>query len=110
MYAFLMNNNVLKEEHISSVWIDNFFTHFNHIFPILSRPQFAIQFEKNELDPLLKLAVYLLGCRLNNDCNYLDLEKALYQQFDVSLNSSHDVLPDLTLVQVCKNFPLVTFY
>jgi hypothetical protein len=101
MYAFLMNNNVLKDEHISSSWIDNFFTHFNHIFPILSRPQFSIQFEKGELDPLLKLAVYLLGCRLNNDNNYLNLEKALCQQFDVSLSASRDVLPDLTLIQVC---------
>lgn len=110
MYAFLMNNNVLQPsstielKHISTVvWAENFFSHFNFIFPILSRPQFHFQLEHKELNPMLKLAVFLLGCRLNNNIQDVNQEKLLYQQFnDLFTNASHDdnINADLSTVQV----------
>lgn len=77
-------------------WVENFFDHFNFIFPILSRPQFTFQLERNELNPLLKLAVFTLGCKLENKQPYE--EKLMFDQFLVS----HDLIlvPDLSTVQV----------
>ncbi|CEP13451.1 hypothetical protein [Parasitella parasitica] len=110
MYAFPMTNNVLQSpssllqlEHISAdTWTESFFSHFNFIFPILSRPLFRFQLENEELNTMLKLAVFLLGCRLNNDIQDVAQEKALYQQFDdLFTNASHDdmVKADLSTVQ-----------
>lgn len=108
MYAFLMNTNVLhsqeQSKHISTVvWAENFFTHFNFMFPILSRPQFHYQLEHKEVNPMLKLAVFLLGCRLSNQQQDVQQEKALYQQFnDLFASASHDdsMKADLSTVQV----------
>lgn len=108
MYAFPMNSNVLHSQnqlkHISTVvWAENFFTHFNFMFPILSRPQFHYQLEHEELNPMLKLAVFLLGCRLSNKYQDVHQEKILYQQFnDLFANASHDdsMKADLSTVQV----------
>ncbi|GAN04092.1 hypothetical protein MAM1_0054d03551 [Mucor ambiguus] len=107
MYAFLMNTNVLhsqeQSKHISTVvWAENFFTHFNFMFPILSRPQFHYQLEHKELNPMLKLAVFLLGCRLNNNQQDVQQEKILYQQFnDLFASASYDdtMKADLSTVQ-----------
>ena len=108
MYAFLMNTNVLHSQeqlkHISAVvWAENFFTHFNFMFPILSRPQFHHQLEYKELNPMLKLAVFLLGCRLSNSPQDVQQEKILYQQYnDLFASASHDhsMKADLSTVQV----------
>jgi hypothetical protein len=103
MHAFLMPSSVLidnNDGHISAgVWTDIFFNHFNFVFPILSRPQFMFQLEKNELNPLLKVAVLLLGCRLQND-QLQQEEKMLFQHFDYLLNASQEIVPDLSMVQV----------
>lgn len=117
MYDFTVTSNVLfpistitteEEEHISSImsdsglsftWTENFFNQFNFMFPILSRPQFASQLENCKLNSILKLAVFTLGCRLENNHDHLYQEKLLYKQF---LTVSHDVLlvPDLCTIQV----------
>ncbi|KAI9487032.1 MAG: fungal-specific transcription factor domain-containing protein, partial [Benjaminiella poitrasii] len=81
------------------VWTENFFSYFNSIFPILSRPQFTTQLEKNELNPVLKLSVFLLGCRLNNNSNNLNDEKMLFQQLSYLLSKSHDTIHDISTVQ-----------
>lgn len=98
-----MTENVLlnsREKLIFSnqdLWTENFFNHFNFMFPILSRPQFAFQLERDELNPLLKLAVFLLGCRLEN--KDIQQEKILYQQF-LLLSNDLITIPDITTVQV----------
>ncbi|KAI7900725.1 uncharacterized protein BX663DRAFT_144956 [Cokeromyces recurvatus] len=97
--AFLMTDDVLSNKYITLIWTENFFNYFNSIFPILSRPHFSFLLEKNELNPLLKLAVFLLGCRLNNDVNDSKDEKMLYQQLDYLLNTSYDTIHDLSTVQ-----------
>ncbi|KAG2232296.1 hypothetical protein INT48_009317 [Thamnidium elegans] len=94
VYDFLMKETARKQDNL---WTDNFFNHFNFIFPILSRPQFILEFENDELNPLLNLAVLLLGCRLENDDNYLEQEKILYQQFFLSLDLLS--ITDLTTIQ-----------
>lgn len=80
---------------LSLSWVENFFNHFNVIFPILSRPQFTFQLERNELNPLLKLAVFTLGCKLGNTHPYG--ENLMWNQLLVS----HDLIlvPDLSTVQ-----------
>lgn len=83
--------------HNQDLWTQNFFNHFNFMFPILSRPQFAFQLERDELNPLLKLAVFLLGCRLEN--KDIQQEKLLYQQF-LLLSNDLITIPDITTVQV----------
>ncbi|KAI8642837.1 transcription factor domain-containing protein, partial [Parasitella parasitica] len=110
MYAFPATTSVLEPptgslqwKHTSTAtWTESFFDHFNFIFPILSRPQFHFQLENEELNPMLKLAVFLLGCRLNNSIQDVGQEKALNQQFDaLSINASHDDMTttDLSTVQ-----------
>lgn len=81
---------------LSLSWVENFFNHFNFIFPILSRPQFTFQLERNELNPLLKLAVFTLGCKLGNKHPYE--ENLMWNQLLVS----HDLIlvPDISTVQV----------
>lgn len=81
-----------------NLWTDNFFSHFNFIFPILSRPRFILEYENDELNPLLNLAVLLLGCRLENNDDYLEQEKILCQQFFLSLDLLSTT--DLTTIQV----------
>lgn len=56
------------------------------------------QLEKNELNPLLKMAVLALGCRLEGQ--KMPEEKMLFEQFDRALNASQDIVPDLSSVQV----------
>ena len=113
MHDFLIAPNVLfptaeqDEKHISDLmenessllWTDNFFNHFNFMFPILSRPLFTSQLEHGQLNPLLKLAVFTLGCRFENKSDPYH-EKRLCKQFFMS----HDLLSitDLSTVQVKK--------
>lgn len=52
---------------------------------------------------MLKLAVFLLGCRLSNNHQDVQQEKILYQQFnDLFASASHDdsMKADLSTVQV----------
>jgi hypothetical protein len=94
MHAFLMQS-VLVERNEHS-WTELFFNHFNFVFPILSRPQFMFQLEKNELNPILKVAVMTLGCRLQDQ--KIQEEKMLFQYFDYLLNTQENI--DLSTVQV----------
>ncbi|KAG2193489.1 hypothetical protein INT47_005014 [Mucor saturninus] len=102
VYDFLMTEDVLfnaREKlifHHQDLWTENFFNHFNFMFPILSRPQFAFQLERDELNPLLKFAVFLLGCRLEN--KDIQQEKVLYQHF-LGLSNDFITIPDITTVQ-----------
>jgi hypothetical protein len=71
------------------------------MFPILSRPEFIFQLGNNELNPLLKLAVFILGCRFSDQQQERKYEKILYQRLFIQ---SHDLLsvPDISTVQVKK--------
>lgn len=83
------------------------------MFPILSRPQFTFQLERDELNPLLKVAVFLLGCRFEN--KDLQQEKVLYQHF-LTLSNDFITIPDITTVQVnekppsCLHYKLTPFF
>lgn len=50
---------------VSDALIDSYFTHFNQVFPVLSKPFFVHQIENpdNPIDPLLLNAVYATGAQ-----------------------------------------------
>ncbi|KAI8148513.1 fungal-specific transcription factor domain-containing protein [Fennellomyces sp. T-0311] len=62
------NDDSLISSEISLMWANSFFQHFNIFFPILSRHHFLYQLvnSKHTMSPLLRYAVYALGCRYIN--------------------------------------------
>lgn len=121
--VFFFNQGAEAEKHIlnggktdadhdfAGVWTENFFNHFNFMFPILSKPEFLFQLERNELNPFLKLAVFILGCRFDKkEQRRIEYEKILYQQL---FEQSHDLfhVPDISTVQVsCSSFSFLIIY
>ncbi|KAI9493475.1 hypothetical protein BDB00DRAFT_740439, partial [Zychaea mexicana] len=53
---------------LALLWANNVFQHFNIFFPLLSRQHFLFQLvhRKHTMNPLLRYAVYALGCRYIN--------------------------------------------
>lgn len=50
---------------VSDALVDSYFTHFNQVFPVLSRPHFVDQMKQGpaSVDPLLLNAVYATGAQ-----------------------------------------------
>ncbi|KAI8078132.1 fungal-specific transcription factor domain-containing protein [Gilbertella persicaria] len=86
-------NGMIHDFLMHETWIQYYFDYFNCIFPVLSKSQFQFQLENNSLHPLLRLAVFALGCRLHQG----NQEADLVQQFHSII--SHDMLPDISIVQ-----------
>ena len=78
-------------------WTNHYFDYFNCIFPVLSKSQFVFQLENNALNPLLKLAVFALGSRLQGGIDSQEANLAI--QFD-SLMSHVVLFPDFSPVQL----------
>ncbi|KAI8374930.1 fungal-specific transcription factor domain-containing protein [Choanephora cucurbitarum] len=77
-------------------WTNHYFDYFNCIFPVLSKSQFVFQLENSTLNPLLKLAVFALGSRLQGGMD--GQEANLVAQFDSLI--SHDILfPEISTLQ-----------
>ena len=91
-----------EEETISSelalLWANNVFEYFNIFFPILSRQHFLFQLihQKRSMNPLLRYAVYALGCRYNNP---EDRTAQLWFEKACSL-VDHEINVSLSTVQV----------
>lgn len=77
-------------------WIDNYFTYFNTLFPLLSRPHFTRALSQQRVDPLLSLAVYTLGSKYTDQ----ETSNSLFERSQCILNMSHDLPPTLSTVQV----------
>ncbi|KAI9253972.1 hypothetical protein BDA99DRAFT_443117, partial [Phascolomyces articulosus] len=60
--------NALISSELALLWANNVFQYFNIFFPILSRQHFLFQLthQKRSMNPLLRYAIYALGCRYNN--------------------------------------------
>ncbi|KAI8876154.1 hypothetical protein K501DRAFT_262641 [Backusella circina FSU 941] len=87
--------NVSDEQ--SDLWIHQFFLHFNLLFPVLSRPYFDCQLQQqDQLDPLVKYAVYAIGCRYADSTESTD--RLLFDHCEYLLNTSQDP-PTLATVQ-----------
>lgn len=50
---------------VSDALVDSYFTHFNQVFPVLSKPHFVDQLKQDSesVDPLLLNAVYATGAQ-----------------------------------------------
>ena len=62
------DENEITSSELALLWVNNVFQHFNIFFPILSRQHFLFQLlhQKRSMNPLLRYAVYALGCRYSN--------------------------------------------
>ena len=103
----MMNMMVNDDEPAADLmlaWVDSFFTHFNVFFPILARQHFLHQLvhEHESIDPLLRGAVYALGCHFLNPhdrTGRLWYDKCQALMLSTNIHMSHDA-PRLSAVQV----------
>ncbi|KAG0190566.1 hypothetical protein DFQ28_001898 [Apophysomyces sp. BC1034] len=84
---------------VSLPWVDNFFGHFNTLFPILSRPHFIHDWahDPKTIDPLLLLSMYTIGCHYADNKNRED-SQYLFKRCQHILNTSFDS-PTLPTIQ-----------
>ncbi|SAL99159.1 hypothetical protein [Absidia glauca] len=89
---YLKNDFVIDGSH---QWIDNYFTYFNILFPLLSRPHFTLALSQQKVEPLLLFAVYTLGSKYSDQ----ETSNFLFERWQCILNMSHDYPPTLSTVQ-----------
>lgn len=81
-------------------WSNSYFTHFNVLFPVLSRHHFMVQLvqSRQELDPALRYAVFGAGCHYLNPQN--PTARDWLNQCQAILLDTHDRSFSLSTVQV----------
>ncbi|KAI8333438.1 fungal-specific transcription factor domain-containing protein [Chlamydoabsidia padenii] len=94
---YLKNDFLMKEDTRAQKWISGYFTYFNNIFPVLSRPHFMLQWSHQHIDRLLLNAVYTIGSKYTDD-HHQETSTYLFERCQCILNMSCDP-PTLSTVQ-----------
>ncbi|KAI7868597.1 fungal-specific transcription factor domain-containing protein [Spinellus fusiger] len=83
-------------ERNSPSWVQDFFCYFNQFFPVLCRYDFlfTLNYSPESVNPLLKLAVYMVGLYYSKEDNTRECQNSL-EQCLILLQTQHASLPTI---------------